>query len=201
MRAYDYTLAFARRKSSGMRHRFSPLFISPLRAVTVSRGRNAISENRVAPRLFRSFHQARNRPPRLRAFHHQFLFIPIINTIKATIPKQPSGTKNLQINKIISSTGLTTLHFHPNRLQIAGIISLNSAADNAQTKYKTKTNKTMPSRIINMFHAPLLKAEWRATRIYENTAMGVWKPRKALMDAAILPNVRIVGLPRTERAR
>ena len=68
VRADDSTLAFARRKSPGMRHRFSPLFISPLGAVTVSRGRNAISENRVAPHLFRSFHQARNSPPRLRAF-------------------------------------------------------------------------------------------------------------------------------------
>ena len=36
---------------------------------------------------------------------------------------------------------------------------------------------------------------------YENTAMGVWYPRNALMDAAILPNVRMVGFPRTERAR
>ena len=36
---------------------------------------------------------------------------------------------------------------------------------------------------------------------YENTAIGVWKPRNALMDAAILPNVRMVGFPRTERAR
>ena len=36
---------------------------------------------------------------------------------------------------------------------------------------------------------------------YENTDMGVWKPRKALMDAAILPNVRMVGLPRTDKAR
>ena len=59
VRADDSTLAKARRKSPVMRHRFSPLFISPLRAVTDSRGRNAISENRVVPRLFRSFRQAR----------------------------------------------------------------------------------------------------------------------------------------------
>ena len=72
MQAGDYTLAFARRKSPGMRHRFSPLFISPSRAVTLSRGRNAISENRVVPRLFRSFHQARTRPPRLRAFRRRY---------------------------------------------------------------------------------------------------------------------------------
>ena len=71
LRAGDSTLAFARRKSPGMRHRFSPLFISPLRAVTMSRGRNAISENRVVPRLFRPFHQARNPPPRLRAIRQQ----------------------------------------------------------------------------------------------------------------------------------
>ena len=38
-----------------------------------SRRRNAISENRVAPRLFRTFHQARNRPPRLRAFRRRYI--------------------------------------------------------------------------------------------------------------------------------
>ena len=58
VRAYDSTLAYARRKSSGVRHRFSPLFISPF-PVPASRRRNAISENRVAPRLFRTFRQAR----------------------------------------------------------------------------------------------------------------------------------------------
>ena len=58
VRAYDSTLAFARRKKSWVRHRFSPLFISPF-PVQSSRRRNAISENRVVPRLFRTFHQAR----------------------------------------------------------------------------------------------------------------------------------------------
>ena len=66
-RAYDSTLANARRKIPGVRHRFSPLFISPLGAITISRGRNAISENRVAPRLFRPFHQARTAASRPRA--------------------------------------------------------------------------------------------------------------------------------------
>ena len=79
MGAGDYTLAFARRKSPGIRHRFSPLFISPFPA-PASRRRNAISENRVVPRLFRSFHQARNRPPRLRAFRRRY------------IPQSPPGT-------------------------------------------------------------------------------------------------------------
>ena len=67
VRTYDSTLANARRKTQGVRHRFSPPFISPLRTVTTSRGRNAFSENRVAPRVFRSLHQVRTILPALRS--------------------------------------------------------------------------------------------------------------------------------------
>ena len=36
---------------------------------------------------------------------------------------------------------------------------------------------------------------------HENTDIGVWKPRNALIDAAILPKVLSVGLPRDESVR
>ena len=63
-RAYDSTLAFARRKIPGVRHRFSPLFISPLRTVTALRGRNALSEKSGRFPAFPNVPSGPNRFPR-----------------------------------------------------------------------------------------------------------------------------------------